>query len=405
MVIIKRDATDHVETTKSLSVCMLVTDLDAPTGGVQRNSRLLLGEFNKRGLATFVCARNYYGLEGDETKDGTVYHRSPVFGSSRSLNGVLYMIDTFLWLVLNRSKYDVLHCQQMFGPTMVAAVVGYFTGKPIVTRTTLSGETGEAAAIRELPFASVRLRLIKRVTKWIALTSEMKRELETLDIPANKIKIIYNGTEIPESGAFDADARGKMRADLGLEYPHIVVFSGRLSKEKNLDVLLNAWKLVCDQVPESHLLLLGEGGSYRSVEEEVREQARKLNIDDNVHFLGHVPNAKDYLIASDLFVLPTVAEGMSNSLVEAFACGTAIVATNIPANSEICEDGVNSILVPVADVGRLADAIINVLLSPELAASMAKAARNKAEQALSLDKMVESYIDTYREVIEGDGKA
>jgi glycosyltransferase involved in cell wall biosynthesis len=227
----------------------------------------------------------------------------------------------------------------------------------------------------------------------------MKSELITIGIPPERIRIIYNSTDIPTSAAHCAESRMAIRRKLGLKYEKIAVFVGRLSEEKNIDVLIDAWELIIARHPDAHLMLLGEGGAYRNVEQQLRDQVDSLGLDDVIHFLGHVENAKDYVLASDVFVLPTRTEGMSNALVEAFACGAAIVATDIAANREICEDGVNSILVPPSNVEELAKAINSVLDSPELGARLGKAARRKAEEELTTEKMIESYLDVYRQAL------
>jgi glycosyltransferase involved in cell wall biosynthesis len=90
---------------------------------------------------------------------------------------------------------------------------------------------------------------------------------------------------------------------------------------------------------------------------------------------------------------------MSNALVEAFACGTAVVATDIAANREICDDGVNSILVPVGEAPKLARAVTDIFNSPELANTLGAEARRKAENELSIEKMVLAYLETYEEVL------
>lgn len=385
---------------KPHGICMLVTNMDAPTGGIQKNTRLLLSRYAGRSVATFACARNYYGLAKEEEWEGTLIHRSPVAGSSMALNGILYLLDAFCWLIRNRKKYDVIHCQQMFGPTMTAAAASFLVHKPIVTRITTVGELGEVGEIQRMPLAWLRLRLIRRVTRWVALTREMKAELETLGIRPEKISIIYNSTELPDVTAYSDESRA-LRTSLNFsERQKIAVFVGRLSAEKNIDVLINAWKRVIEQHAGAQLVLLGEGGNFRNVEADLRDLVKELELQKNVHFLGHVDNAKDYILASDAFVLPTRTEGMSNSLVEAFACGGAIVATDIPANREICEHDVNSLLVPVGDTQALASAIIKVFDSLELGKKLGAAARQKAADELSVDRMVSAYLQTYSDAIE-----
>lgn len=385
---------------KSLkSVCMLVTNIDAQTGGIQKNSRILLKEFNKRGIKTFVCTRNYHHLPRNEVKDGTVFHRSPVFGNSMAANSILYLIDSFFWLIWNRKNYDVLHCQQMYGPAMVAALVNLFVKKPILVRVTAAGELGEVKHVQQMPFAKLRLKLLRRISKWVVLTKQMKAELETLSISPEKIQIIYNATIISQEAAFNPRIRKDFRAKLGLGYEKFAIFVGRLSEEKGLDVLVKAWQAVRKEYPQAHLLLLGEGGAYRNVEKETKDLVVRLKLEEAIHFLGHINNAKDYLLASDIFVLPSRTEGMSNSLVEAMAAGTAIVATDIAANREICIDEVNSLLVKPNESEMLAEAIIKLFDMPNTAENLGRQAKTFAEENLSIQAMTDKYVSLYQEML------
>lgn len=385
---------------RSLSVVILVTNIDAPTGGVQRNTRLLMKEFGKRGVVTFVCLRNYYGLPSNETVDGTVFHRSPVFGNSMAINGIVYLADTLIWLIRNRNKYDVIQCQQMFGPTMAAAVASFAVKKPIVTRVTTSGLLGEVHFIRKMAFSRLRLWLIRRVSLWVALTDEMARELETLGIDRRDIRVIHNSTLIPERAAFDDRFKNDHKALMDIPDGKIAVFSGRLSVEKNVDVLIDAWRIVVERHADASLILIGEGGEFRNVESDLRAQVERLGLGGSVIFRGFVERPIDLLLASDVFVLPSRTEGMSNSLVEAFACGCAVVATDIPANTEICKSGINSLTVETGDPVSLADAINAIFDSPELGKTLGIEARRLAELELSVDTMVDSYLSTYHELLK-----
>jgi glycosyltransferase involved in cell wall biosynthesis len=94
---------------------------------------------------------------------------------------------------------------------------------------------------------------------------------------------------------------------------------------------------------------------------------------------------------------------MSNALVEALACGAAIVATDIPGNTELCVDRENALLVPVGDVTSTAAAIEEILASPTVAENLGKAARRTAEERLSVDRMVAAYVDTYQTMLVSKG--
>lgn len=391
----------NIPKNKLTKIVLLVTNFDAPTGGIQRNTKLLISELIERNIEVVVCCRNYSGLSRSEKFEGWSIRRSPVVGNSLSINGVLYLIDSLFWLVLNRKQYQVVHCQQMFGSTMTAILAKAFTGRPVLTRITLSGSTGEASEIQKMPFSFFRLRIIKFVSKFVALTRAMKRELEEIGIPSQNISLIHNSTTIPLSVSYNSEDKQDCRNLLGFQDTKIAVFTGRLSEEKRIDSLLSAWSEVVKTFQNAQLLILGEGGTYRNVEAVLKKQVVDLGLEKNVVFLGYVSNPKDYLSASDIFILPSQAEGMSNSLVEAFACGCTIIASDIEANKEICIDKENSLLFEVGNDIQLAKLINVVFTDQSLADRLAINARQFAEKNLTSAVMAEKYILEYEKLSQG----
>jgi glycosyltransferase involved in cell wall biosynthesis len=380
---------------------MLVTDIDAPTGGLQKTSRHLLRELNRRGLKTYVCARNYHGLPRNEVQEGTLIHRSPVLSRSlAALNSLIYLIDALCWLVRHRKQYEVIHCQQMFGAATVGLFAKKLLGKPVTVGLHMSGsELGEVAHIHRMPLAKFRLRQLREVDRWVALSREMEGEVQTLGVLPEQVVVIPNGVVLPVETAFAPGVRERYRAALNLEkYKQVAVFTGRLSWEKGLDTLLEAWKMLQDRHPEAHLLLLGEGVPFRNVEPELRALREQLGLENVVHFLGHVSNVGEYLLASDIFILPTRSEGLSVALVEAMAAGTTIVTTDIPANRDIIETEVTGLLFPPNDARELAAALARVLDEPQLAERLRRNARTRAERDLSVEAMASRYLDAFSEV-------
>lgn len=398
---VDRRETAATKSASGLSVCMLVTDIDAPTGGLQKTSRHLLRELTMRGARTFILARNYHQRAREEVQEGIAIHRSPVLHRAlMPLNSLVYLLDALLWLVRNRDKYDVIHCQQMYGPTMVGLLAKKLLGKPVTVGLHMSGgELGEVAILKRMPLANLRLRQLRDVDRFIALSTEMETEIRTLGVAPEKIEIIPNGAVLPQERAFDSAARTRHRAALGLTHNQIAVFSGRLSWEKGLDTLLHAWKKLNATHPHAHLLILGEGVPHRNVEPELRALHSRLGLEATVHFLGHVSNVGDYLLASDLYVLPTRSEGLSCALIEAMAAGTAIVTTNIPANLDLIEDGETGLLVNTDDADGLAAAISRIFDDETLAARLAGAARAKAERQLSVEAMTTSYANVFHALV------
>lgn len=379
---------------------MLVADIDSPTGGVQAQSLRLLRGLAARGISASVCTRNYSHLPRNEIRDTIRIHRSPVWRREfRVLNSAGYLADSLAWLVRNRNAYDVVHCQQMFGPATAALAAKPLVKKPVIVRVSSTGELGEVAELRRMALSSLRLRQLKNVDHWVALTKLMATEINSLGVPSDRITIIPNAVVIPEESARNPETRAHYRLKLGLDCQRIAIYSGRLSSEKNLDVLLQAWAQVVRRYEKAQLLLAGGGGAFRNVETQLRQQQRVLGIGESVRFLGHVSNVTEYLLAADLFVLPTSTEGMSNSLLEAMAAGNAIVTTGIAANREIVTNDLEALLVAPRDAEALAKAIERVFDSSDLSTRLGCAAREKARTRHSVEAMADAYLSVYGRVL------
>jgi len=380
---------------------MLTADLDSPTGGVQGQSVRLLKELSSRGIAVSVCTRNYHHMARSEVREGIHIHRSPAWSRSlRALNSASYLANAVTWLARHRSEYDVIHCQQMFGPATAALLAKPLVRKPVIVRVSSTGELGEVADLRRMPLASARIRQLRDVDHWVALTRLMASEIETLGVSADRISIVPNGATVPNDSAVQPDTRAKYRERLGLRYGRIGIYSGRLSSEKNLDTLLQAWVGIRADFPGAHLLLVGAGGAFRNVEASLRELQAKLGLEQCVHFVGHVTNVSEYLLASDVFVLPTSTEGMSNALLEAMAAGNAIVTTDIEANREVVSAGETALLVPPRDAEALRHAIARVFATDDLASRLGSRARQLAERRHSVRAMADAYLEVYERAIQ-----
>ena len=226
----------------------------------------------------------------------------------------------------------------------------------------------------------------------------MRGEIASLGFPKERIHVIPNSAVLPETPALDPAVRAAARSRLGLGEEPLVVFAGRLSSEKGLEILLDAWPRVLAVLPEARLLLLGEGGAFRSVEAELRRQCAALGLQESVRFLGHVSDVQSYLLACDAFVLPTRTEGMSNSLVEAMAAGCAIVTTDIAAHEGLVDHGEHALLVPAGDAAACAGALVTIVSDRARADRLRRNARAKAERDLSVPVMLDRYFALYAEV-------
>jgi glycosyltransferase involved in cell wall biosynthesis len=124
-----------------------------------------------------------------------------------------------------------------------------------------------------------------------------------------------------------------------------------------------------------------------------------LEISERVDFCGSTEQVFEYLQKADVFILPSRAEGLSNALLEAMACGLPVITSNIPANIEVIEHERNGLLFTVEDSKSLADAVTSLINSTELRERLGKAARQTVEKQYGLGTIADRYISLYQEML------
>jgi glycosyltransferase involved in cell wall biosynthesis len=189
--------------------------------------------------------------------------------------------------------------------------------------------------------------------------------------------------------------RRGIKAELGVGTAPLVTFSGRFIPRKGINYLLEAWREVIDECSEAKLLLLGDGPLLG----EMEHMASTLGIADSVIFRGHVRQVVDFLRGTDLFVLPSLQEGMPNSLLEAMACGLPVVATRIGGGVDIINSGDNGILVEPGDPKGLASGILNILKDKEQARAIATRGLEVVRESYSLDSIIPRYLALYERIV------
>ena len=177
-----------------------------------------------------------------------------------------------------------------------------------------------------------------------------------------------------------------------------VVFVGRLSGEKGLDILLMAWRQVLQQIGvNARLELWGEG----VLKKKLKHICSDLNIMDSVVFAGQVQDVRARLRTMDIFVLPSMFEGNSNAVLESMEAGLPIVATPVGGTPmQVGPEGA-SLLFPVGDVGRLADRLINLIGDTRMRHTYGQAMSHRVANYFDLEKVSMTYLCAYRQLVDG----
>jgi glycosyltransferase involved in cell wall biosynthesis len=213
------------------------------------------------------------------------------------------------------------------------------------------------------------------------------RMAETTGFPLRRITTIRNGVNL---GRFQPASREGARSMLNLPNDRPVVGTvGRLVPVKDQASLVDAVAELGRLGVGATLVIAGDGPEREALERRARERGVDLRL------LGYRPDVEQVLAALDVFVLSSVSEGLSNTILEAMASGTPVVATRVGGAEEMIEDGVSGILVPPSDAPAMAAALRRVLTTADGAAAMGAAARRRAEDEFTLAGMMKQYDALY----------
>ena len=206
------------------------------------------------------------------------------------------------------------------------------------------------------------------------------------------IKILYNGVDGEEFRP-QPQVREAVRRRHGIPADAVVLGSvGRMTPLKDFSTLLKAAEILAQEAPNLHVLLVGSGPALSGLQSYV---ANSYRLAGRVVFAGKVDGVADLLNAMDIFVLPTLMEGMSNTLLEALAVGLPAVATRVGGNPEIIAEGSCGYLFAPQDVSELVSQLRTLLRDPRLRADFGRAARDRVLQHFSLEQMLQRYRDLY----------
>ena len=308
------------------------------------------------------------------------------------------MFTLGLYLLTHRREYDIIHVHQVLYPAFISVLVGKsILKKPVLAKNACSGITGDIKYIKRFPFGNLQLKyLIKHLDCLIAVNEEGIFEFKAIGYPETKIQHIPNGVSV--------SMVEKKKSDDVL----YVISTVRLDRQKGIDVLLNAWAKVVAQEKTPRLLILGEG----PLESELKQLTKSLEIIDSVKFVGLVNNPEDYLKNSDIFVLPSRAEGISNALLEAMCTRLSCIATNISGNTELISEKTkqpvslgefiierNGILINPDDDEGLYKAILFLIKNKREREDIGRRGLEFIRTNYSIDLVADKYIALYQSML------
>jgi L-malate glycosyltransferase len=232
------------------------------------------------------------------------------------------------------------------------------------------------------------------IDRTIAVSDDLREEL-VRKLGTNRVLTIHNGIDFDAQGNWPSDA--DVKASLGITPGEVVVGSiGRLTPVKDYGCLLQAFAHVNAALSNAKLVLVGDGPERSSLQ----FLAESLGIAQGVVFCGFQPEPSRFLRIFDVFVLSSMREGISISLLEAMSLGVPVVVTNVGGNPEVVRDGESGILAPAGDDRGLANAIMKMLNDRKVADFLADNGRRRVTSEFSQMAMCSSTYLLYRSLFD-----
>ena len=308
------------------------------------------------------------------------------------------------WLRANQP--DLVH-SHLWAANVISRIAGRMTGVPVVS--SVHNPDHEPQAWSDGADVSLITRhAVKALDRWtakfgstrmVAVSDYVRKSAgRDLHFPLQSIDLVYNPFDVDLMKAPVKD-RGELLRELGLPVESQILLNvARVSPQKGLLYAVRALPAILKQFPQVHLLSVGATSDPRWTA-ELKREAESLGVADHFHMLGAQANVVDFLRACDIFVFPSLYEGLGIALIEAMAAGCVCVATNTGPIPEVVQDGKDGVLVPSADDEALARAICDLLGDPSRRSQLGTAAKQTAfskfqpkEQAERLTRVYESVL-------------
>jgi glycosyltransferase involved in cell wall biosynthesis len=373
----------------TLRLAIIIHDYYPQVGGAQALLRAQVPLLKARGVDVTILTRRFPETPAFETVDGIPVYRLPI-PRPRPLASLIFTLSGLA--LLRRLRPDVIHANEFISPATTALLAKNFLGGvPVVITPHRSGLLGDVQRLQNRSGGLARLKALRdQAGAFVAISQEIGTELSGMGVPAHKIHYINNGVDTSRFAPLDQDHKLVLRQNIGLSPDALVViFTGRLVREKRLNNLLAVWPALRTAFPKAELVLLGTGD---------QESALRQMAVEGVHFPGPQSDVVPYLQAADIFVLPSEAEGFSIAMLEAMSCGLAPILTNVGGAAEIITEGQNGLLITPDDLPALQHALTILLQETKLRTSMGLAARQIVQAAYSVQISVDKLFQLYTQL-------
>ena len=291
---------------------------------------------------------------------------------------------------------QLLHCNIIHTNWILSGFVGVLlkkiTKKPLII--TLRGSDIKLSLQQPL-LKQLSLLVLHNADAITSVSSRITKQVIQLGIPSAKTSFIPNGVD---TNIFKPRNKKTQRKKLKLPLDsNILLYVGRISKAKGIDILLESFAKLHRKHHKTKLYFIGDGDIA-----DFKEKTQSLHLSDNVHFIGSLPQHEiaAYYSAADLFILPSLAEGRPNVVLEALASGTPVVTTDVGDVRAFMTHEQNGFIVPPGDALKLAAHMNKLLSGRTLQQKFSRAGlKTIKDHQLSWNRAAQQYLAVYKQLL------
>lgn len=350
-------------------------------GGISNYIFTLSGALKPKGVDVIVAssggdmvpALERSGIRHIDLNIGTKFE----FGPKAILSGIR------LARIANEDKVDIIHAHSRVSQ-VAAMIASRLSGVKVVT--TCHG------------YFKKRLRGV--IDAWgarvVAISEAVREHLaRDLSVKNDRIALIYSGVDVSRFGFQEsADRTARAKSELGLKEGPVIGTIGRLSSIKGQKYFILAMRSILEHRPDAQAVLLGSGPEETALKRLVRSE----DIAGSVYFFASCADTAKFLSAMDVFVFPSIKEGLGIALLEALAAGKACVASSVGGIGDIIKDGQNGLLVEAGDHSAISEAVLKLIGNEALRKEMGRNGRALVGERFTIDAMAENMARLYKEV-------
>lgn len=375
---------------------LMVLKRDLGGGGMQQQARRVSLTLRRAGVPVTLVSH---------ARDRGKHHRSYArYLPTRFLHASHqwgFAAALFRHLVRYRRAYDVAHIHG-FGPEVTAALAArLFTGRRVVVKPSTAGPGTKLNAYARWTriFPLLAPLLWRQVDAWISISAQTRADLLRMGISPSRIADAPNGVD-RSFRPLPAEERVLLRAELGLQPGDVlIVTAARLTPHKRVDLLLRAFLRVVRTQPHARLWIMGDGEQA----EELRAMLQDDPLQARVRVMGHVLPSQLLRAyqAADLFALVSLWEGLSNSLLEAMACGLPPVVSRVSGMADVVDDGTTGLVVPADNEEAVVGALETLIRDEGARRKLGDAAARKIDAQFRIAATAERLLEIYRACLAG----